>query len=79
MKNKQYFLRVAIIKTMASGVFYLSMPLMAKIYHDFVGGIYPQYTAVGIFVLMAGNAMLLVRAWNLAFDKDSRVNYNLED
>jgi hypothetical protein len=78
-KNKHYFLRIAILKTMASGCFYLLMPLAAKFYHQYVGSEYVGYTIFGSGVMILGNIILLVRAWALAFDKDLRKSYLTED
>ena len=79
IKNKHYFLRLAILKTMASGCLYLLMPIGAKIYHNFVGGQYIGYTVFGSGVMILGNFILLIRAWALAFDKDVRKTYLTED
>jgi hypothetical protein len=79
MKNKHYFLRLAILKTMATGFLYLAMPIVAKIYHNYVGWDYVGYTAFGAGVMILGNLTLLIRAWALAFDKDLRKNYLKED
>lgn len=78
-KNKHYFLRIAILKTMASGCLYLLMPLVAKFYHYYIGGEYEGYTIFGSGVMILGNIILLVRAWALAFDKDLRKSYLAED
>lgn len=78
-KNKHYFLRIAILKTMATGFLYLLMPVVAKIYHSYVGWDYIGYTAFGAGVMILGNLVLLIRAWVLAFDKDIRKEYLKED
>lgn len=74
-KNKHYFLRLAILKTMATGSFYLFVPVLAKIYHNFIGWDYIGYTIFGGAVLIVGNVILLVRSWALAFDKYMRKEY----
>jgi hypothetical protein len=78
-KNKHYFLRIAIIKTMITGSFYLFVPILAKLYHSYIGWDYIGYTAFGSGVLILGNMILLVRAWTLAFDSDTRRNYFKEN
>lgn len=79
VKNKHYFLRIAILKTMASGCFYLLMPLAAKLYEQVMQGEYFGYTIFGAGVMILGNIILLVRAWVLAFDKDIRDAYLNKD
>ena len=78
-KNKHYFLRIAILKTMATGCFYLLLPIMAKYYFSYMGHEYIGYTAFGSGVMILGNIILLVRAWALAFDGDLRKQYLNED
>ena len=78
-KNKHYFLRIAMLKTTASGCFYLLMPLAAKFYNQYVGSEYIGYKIFGAGVMILGNFILLVRAWALAFDKDTRKSYLTED
>lgn len=82
-KNKNYFMRLAIIKTMASGGFYLLMPLLSSMYRHLVGGDvldrYFGYVVFATFILMVGNIILLIRSWALAFDKDFRESYLKED
>ena len=79
IKNKHYFLRLAILKTMASGCLYLLMPIGAKLYYNYFGGQYVWYTIFGSGVLILGNFILLIRAWALALDKDVRKSYLTED
>jgi hypothetical protein len=77
-KNKHYFLRMAILKTMATGVFYLFIPIFAEIYHSaFTNAIerYWGYSVLGASIMILGNIVLLVRAWTLAFDSDVRKRY----
>jgi hypothetical protein len=75
IKDKHYFLRLAILKTMASGFFYLLMPLPAKWYQEIIGNEYYGYTIFGSTILIIGNIILLVRAWVFAFDKTERENF----
>jgi hypothetical protein len=78
-KNKHYFLRLAILKTMATGMFYLFVPLIAKMYHSYIGWDYIGYTALGSGIMILGNIVLLVRAWALAFDSQIRKDYFKEN
>ncbi len=78
-KNKHYFLRIAILKTMVTGSLYLLMPLAAKIYDQYVGNGYYGYTIFGAAIMIIGNIILLIRAWTLAFDNDARKAYLSED
>jgi hypothetical protein len=78
-KNKQYFLRMAIMKTMAFGLLYLFMPLLAKIYAYYVGYDYVGYTIFGASLLILFNIILLCRSWALVFDDEFRRNYLREE
>ena len=78
-KNKHYFQRIAIMKTMASGLLYLFMPLLAKIYAVFVGYQYIGYTILGGGILVIFNLILLCRSWALVFDNEFRRNYLREE
>tara|TARA_R110000744_G_scaffold163686_1_gene280711 strand:+ start:1285 stop:1539 length:255 start_codon:yes stop_codon:yes gene_type:complete len=82
-KDKHYFLRLAIIKTMALGITFLTMPILASIYHNFIGdkvfNSYFGYVVAAGIVLIIGNLILVFRAWVLAFDKTSRSQYLKED
>ena len=78
-KNKHYFQRIAIMKTMASGLLYLFMPLLAKIYAVFVGYQYIGYTILGGGILVIFNLILLCRSWALVFDNEFRRNYVREE
>jgi hypothetical protein len=77
-KNKHYFLRMAILKTMATGIFYLIVPIFAEIYHSaFSSAVerYWGYIILGASIMILGNIVLLIRAWALAFDSDVRKRY----
>jgi hypothetical protein len=78
-KNKHYFLKMAILKTMASGLVYLMMPVAAKAYHSYMGGEYIGYTIFGSAVMIIGNIILLVRAWTFALDKGEREKFLSND
>lgn len=78
-KDKHYFLRLAILKTIVSGTLYLFLPLLAKIYAKYVGYEYIGYTMLGAGILLIGNLGLLCRSWVLAFDKDVRKDYLKEN
>lgn len=78
-KNKHYFLRIALLKTIVSGIIYLAMPIFAKIYVEYVGDLYYGYTIFASAIFILTNMILLVRAWTLAFDKDARKEYLSED
>lgn len=78
-KNKHYFLRIAILKTMGTGFLYLLMPIVAKFYNQYIGDNYIGYTIFGSAVMIIGNIILLVRAWALAFDRDLRKEYLTDD
>jgi hypothetical protein len=78
-KNKHYFLRIAILKTMITGTFYLFVPVGANLYHKYIGWEYWGYIAFGSGIMIIGNLILLIRAWVLAFDKDVRREYYTED
>jgi len=75
MKNKHYFLRLAIIKTMLTGLMYLMMPLAANFYNDYIPDGYFGYTIFGAGIMIIGNLILLVRAWAFALDKDLRKDF----
>ncbi len=82
-KDKHYFLRLAIIKTMALGITFLTMPILASIYHNLIGDkVFNSYfgyiIAAGILLIVC-NLILVVRAWVLAFDKNLRNQYLKED
>lgn len=79
MKNKRYFLRLAIMKTMLSGALYLLMPLLAHLYDKAMPDGYEGYTVYGGGILILGNLILLVRAWAFALNKDERKAYLKED
>lgn len=79
MKNKHYFLRMAILKTMSTGLLYLIMPVFATYYEKYVGGQCIGYTMFGAGIMIVGNIILLIRAWGLALDKDVRKSYLSED
>ena len=78
-KNKHYFLRIAIIKTMITGFMFLLMPVLASLYHNLIGDesfeSYFGYIIGAGIVLIIGNMILLVRSWVLALDKDYRRDY----
>ena len=78
-KNKHYFLRLAILKTMMSGCTYLFMPVLAEIYHDYIGYKYVGYTVFGAGVIILGNIILLFRAWALAFDGEMRRDFHKDN
>jgi hypothetical protein len=81
-RNKHYFLRLAVIKTMLSGLLYLLMPLFAHFYHLVIGKAFDNYwgyVVLGGGIMILGNVILLVRAWALAFDSDVRKSYYEED
>jgi len=82
-KNKHYFLRLAIIKTMLLGFTFLIMPVLASLYHKLIGedafNAYFGYTVAAGIVLIIGNLILVVRAWVLAFDRALREDYLRED
>jgi hypothetical protein len=78
-KNKQYFFNVAILRTIASGLLYLFMPLLAKIYAYYVGYEYVGYTLLGGGILVIFNIVGLCRSWVLAFDSDLRKDYLNQD
>ena len=81
-RNKHYFLRLAIIKTMLSGFLYLLMPLIAHFYHLIIGKAFDDYWGYVVFggaIMIIGNMILLFRAWALAFDSDMRDRYFLEN
>lgn len=78
-KGKKYFLKMAIYKTLLTGITYLFMPVIAKIYQKYIGYEYVGYTVFGSFILITGNLILLFRAWVLAFNKDDREKYYEED
>lgn len=78
-KNKQYFLRQAIIKTIVTGLAYLLMPVWASFYDKFIPEGYGVYQFIGSVVLLLGNIVLLVHSWALALDKDVRANYHKDN
>ena len=77
-KTKQYYMRMAIIKTIVSGLIYLCMPIIAGQYHKLIGNEafenYVGYIAAAGFLFIAGSLILLVMAWaqNIFMEK-SRV------
>lgn len=78
-KNKHYFLKMAILKTMATGIFYLFLPIGAKLYHHYIGLEYWGYIVFGSGIMILANLVLLLRAWTLAFDSQARKDYYTED
>lgn len=76
MKTRNQFLTQALIKSMLSGVFYLAMPLAAKVYGDYVGGVYPGYTILGTLILVVPNIVLIITAWAPVFDEKIRNSRN---
>lgn len=79
MKNKQYFLQRAIVKTIATGLFYLLMPIPAKYYFSIIGTDFVGYTIFGVAIMILLSVVLLIRAWAFAFDADLRNAYLKED
>ena len=82
MKNKHDFLRLAVLKTMLSGFFYLLMPLFAHFYHSIIGKAFDNYWGYIVFgssIMIIANIILLVKAWALALDSDTRKIYYKED
>jgi len=77
--EKQKYLRLAVIKTMVSGFFYLMMPPIAKLYHIYIGNDWVGYTILGSSLLILGNIILLIHSWALAFDSDLRKSAREED
>ncbi len=82
-KNKHYFLRLAILKTMISGFIYLLMPALATMYHSLIGDAafsnYFGYIIASGVIMVLGNMILLVRSWALALDSDIRRDYLIEN
>ena len=76
MKNRTQFLKQAITRTMFTGLFYLAMPLAAKFYYDFIGGIYSGYTILGSAVLIICSLALLLMSWVPVFNEEVRANFN---
>jgi len=76
MKNRTQFLQKAIVRTFFTGLFYLAMPIVAKYYFEYVGGIYPGYTMLGSGVMILCSIILLIMSWVPVFDKEQRDNYN---
>lgn len=76
MKNRMYFVRRALVKTMLSAVMYLLMPFAAVFYHKYVPDVYEGYTILGGVMLIFCNLSLIVWAWIAVFDKKVRDNYN---
>ena len=74
-KTRGYFLRIAIIKTMFCGFIYLMMPVAASFYHANIPSGWVGYTAFGAAIMIISNVILLVRAWALALDKETRDRY----
>lgn len=79
IKTKQQFLRRALIQTAITGLMYLLLPVVAKMYHNYIGDEYIGYTVAGGVVLAFGSLVLIIRAWVFVFDKDARINYNKEE
>ncbi len=67
---------MAILKTTATGLLYLFIPIPAKYYISIIGTDYIGYVAAGSSIMIIGNLILLVRAWALAFDKELRKEYH---
>lgn len=74
-KNKHYFIRIAVLKTIITGWVYLMMPIAATLYNNYVPDGYTGYTFLGGGIMIIGNMILLIRAWGIALDKDLRKNY----
>jgi len=82
-KSKQHYLSLAIVKTMLTGIFYCFMPLLASLYHAFIGdeafNRYFGYAVLGGGVMILGSVILLCWAWAKALDKDIRRAWEEED
>ncbi len=78
-KNKQYFLRQAIVKTVVTGLLYLLMPVWADFYNSFIPQGYEIYQLIGAAILLIGNIILLAQGWALALDKDVRADYHKDN
>ncbi len=78
MKNKNYYFRMAILKTIVTALIYLIIPLFAKWYIPKVDD-YWGYAAFSSVVLIIINSIILFQAWMLVFDKNYRKEYNTED
>lgn len=79
VKNKNYFLRLAIVKT----VFAISMCLIAPIFVGWYMKQVPEgyigYPIFGSIMSIIMTVILVGQAWVLALDKNARKDYLKED
>lgn len=78
-KTKHYFIRIAILKTIISGTIYLILPFFAKLYFRVMNGEYIGYTVAGGIIFSILSCIILIRAWAIALDKETREKYLQED
>jgi hypothetical protein len=73
-KTKQYFFRIAVLKTFIVATTYLLAPLFAKWYFP-VAGDFWGYPVFASFILFVFSMIILVQAWILVFDSEYREKY----
>ena len=77
-KTKQYFFRIAVLKTFIVAITYLLSLLFPKWYFPFAGDFrgYPVFVwFITSFILFVFSIIILIQAWILVFDSEYREKY----
>lgn len=77
-KNRAYFLKIAMLKTVLTALFYLIVPLFAQWYVPKIGG-YWGYAIFSSAIFIIVNLILVIQSWVLVFDHELRKEYLKEE